>query len=451
MTTDVPAIDTGVAAGGRAAAIRAQRPHRRRGNWFMAALFLLPALVVLGALVVYPIFFTVVRSFYDATGDNYVGLDNYREAFEADSTRRALRNNLIWVVFAPTVTTALGLMFAVLTERIRWATAFKLIVFMPMAISFLAAGVIFRLVYERDPDRGLANAVLTGINDTFRDEGDLIGARPRDDTVMQPEGRAFITSQPTAPGQPALLPLVGLRPDDVSGDAPAVLPEADEGEIAGVVWLDFAVGGGGEAGVIDDNEKGISGVSVEAVVDGRVVDSATTDDSGGFTLDTGGQPAQVRITESNFRETWTGVDWLGETLVTPSVIGAFVWIWAGFAMVLIGAGLAAIPREALEAARVDGANEWQVFRHVTAPLLAPVLLVVFVTLVINVLKVFDLVFVIPPTNTQDDANVIALEMWRVSFGGGRDEGLGSALAVILFALVIPAMAFNVRRFRRENT
>ena len=135
MTTDVPAIDTGVAAGGRAAAIRAQRPHRRRGNWFMAALFLLPALVVLGALVVYPIFFTVVRSFYDATGDNYVGLDNYREAFEADSTRRALRNNLIWVVFAPTVTTALGLMFAVLTERIRWATAFKLIVFMPMASS----------------------------------------------------------------------------------------------------------------------------------------------------------------------------------------------------------------------------------------------------------------------------------------------------------------------------
>ena len=59
--------------------------------------------------------------------------------------------------------------------------------------------------------------------------------------------------------------------------------------------------------------------------------------------------------------------------------------------------------------------------------------------------------VLAAPNTQDDANVIALEMWRVSFGGGRDEGLGSALAVILFALVIPAMAFNVRRFRRENT
>jgi alpha-glucoside transport system permease protein len=136
--------------------------------------------------------------------------------------------------------------------------------------------------------------------------------------------------------------------------------------------------------------------------------------------------------------------------VTPAIIGAYVWIWAGFAMVLIGAGLASIPREALEAARVDGASEWQLFRRVTAPLLAPVLAVVLVTLVINVLKVFDLVFIIPPQNTQDDANVVALEMWRVSFGGGRDQGLGSALGVLLFALVLPAMAFNIRRFRQER-
>jgi alpha-glucoside transport system permease protein len=180
------------------------------------------------------------------------------------------------------------------------------------------------------------------------------------------------------------------------------------------------------------------------------VDSTTSAADGTFVLDPEGAPAQIRLAESNFRESWTGVDWLGPTLVTPSIIGAYVWIWAGFAMVLIAAGLAAIPREALEAARVDGANEWQVFRHVTAPLLSPVLAVVFITLVINVLKVFDLVFVIPPTNTQDDANVLALEMWRVSFGGGRDQGLGSALGVLLFVLVVPAMIFNIRRFRREN-
>jgi alpha-glucoside transport system permease protein len=70
--------------------------------------------------------------------------------------------------------------------------------------------------------------------------------------------------------------------------------------------------------------------------------------------------------------------------------------------------------------------------------------------VINVLKVFDLVLVIPTGSVQDDANVIALEMWRVSFGGARDQGVGSALGVFLFALVLPAMAFNIRRFRQEG-
>jgi alpha-glucoside transport system permease protein len=87
---------------------------------------------------------------------------------------------------------------------------------------------------------------------------------------------------------------------------------------------------------------------------------------------------------------------------------------------------------------------------VTAPLLSPVLIVVLITLVINVMKVFDLVFVIAPPSVQDDANVIALEMWRVSFGGANDQGLGSALAIILFVLVVPAMLFNIRRLRGER-
>jgi alpha-glucoside transport system permease protein len=214
------------------------------------------------------------------------------------------------------------------------------------------------------------------------------------------------------------------------------------------VWLDFARGGGGRRGVIDNREVGLPDIHVQAVRDGRVVSRATTDDTGRFVLENLGRGAyQVRLTESAFREQWGGLEWLGPTLVTPSIIGAYVWIWAGFAMVVIAAGLASIPRDTLEAARMDGANEWQVFRRVTAPLLAPVLLVVLVTLIINVLKIFDLILVVPPPSTQDNANVLALEMWRVSFGGGRDQGLGSALAVFLFLLVIPAMAFNIRRFR----
>ena len=152
---------------------------------------------------------------------------------------------------------------------------------------------------------------------------------------------------------------------------------------------------------------------------------------------------------SNFREPFGGFSWLGPTLVTPAIIVAYVWIWAGFAMVVIAAGLAAIPREVLEASRVEGASEWQVFRRITVPLLAPVIAVVLVTLIINVLKIFDLVLVIAPGSSQRSANVIALQMYKTAFGV-RDFGVGSALAVFLFLLVIPAMAFNIRRFRAEQ-
>jgi alpha-glucoside transport system permease protein len=115
---------------------------------------------------------------------------------------------------------------------------------------------------------------------------------------------------------------------------------------------------------------------------------------------------------------------------------------------VIAAGLAAIPRDLLEAARTDGASEWAVFRRVTIPLLAPVLSVVFITMLINVLKVFDVVLAVAPQSVLDDANVIALAMWRTAFGV-NDLGLGAAIAVFLFLLVIPILALNIRRFRRE--
>ena len=136
--------------------------------------------------------------------------------------------------------------------------------------------------------------------------------------------------------------------------------------------------------------------------------------------------------------------------MTPAAIIAAVWVWAGFAMVTIGAGLAAIDRQLLEAARVDGASEWTVFRKVTVPLLGPVLGVVFITMTINALKMFDLVFAIAPGAVQDEANVIALEMWRTAFTGAGNRGLGAAIAVFLFVLVVPVLAFNIRRFRIDE-
>ncbi|MFV5996702.1 carbohydrate ABC transporter permease [Streptomyces sp. NPDC056231] len=418
----------------------------------IAMLFLLPALVLLGALVVYPIVYSVYRSFFDQAGTGFAGLDNYKALFTDDTIRTAVKNNAIWVVFAPTISTALGLIFAVLTERIRWGTAFKLIVFMPMAISMLAAGIIFRLVYDQAPERGVANAVWVGVHDTFAESAGYPKAHPLPVHPLKAGGGgSFVTKAPVRAGVPVGLPLVGVAPAKMPTDAePAKAAPTESGKVTGTAWLDFTKGGGGKPNVVDAKELGLKGLKIEAVKDGKVVGSATAAADGTFTLPASAEGALLRLPASNFREPYNGVDWLGPSLVTPGIIGSYVWMWAGFAMVLIAAGLAGLPRELLEAARVDGANEWQVFRRITVPMLAPVLAVVLVTLMINVLKIFDLVFIIAPGSSQDDANVLALQLYRSSFGTDADLGIGSAIAVLLLLLVIPVMIFNIRRIRREG-
>src|SRR5690606_31885535 len=161
-------------------------------------------------------------------------------------------------------------------------------------------------------------------------------------------------------------------------------PEDDR--ITGTAWQDFTRGKGvGTLNRVDASELGYAGMRIEAVKDGKVVEKATAGDDGTFSLSSKADGARLRLPASNFAAPYNGLDWLGPSLVTPAIIGSYIWMWAGFAMVLIAAGLAGMPRELLEAARVDGANEWQVFRRVTVPLLAPVLAVVVVTLMINVL------------------------------------------------------------------
>ncbi|AXI90820.1 ABC transporter permease [Streptomyces sp. ETH9427] len=417
----------------------------------MAALFLLPALVLLGALVVYPIGYSVIRSFYDQSGDSFAGFDNYQALFTDDGIRTALKNNILWVVFAPTVATALGLIFAVLTERVRWGTAFKLVVFMPMAISMLAAGIIFRLVYDQDPDKGVANAVWVGVHDTFAQSSAFPKAHPGRESPLEPAGGgAFVTKDAVSAGDTVTLPLVGVPPDVMPDDAkPAAAPKPEDDRITGSTWQDFTRGKGvGALNQVDSSELGYAGMRIEAVKDGEVVETATAAADGTFSFSSKADGARLRLPAGNFKAPYNGLDWLGPSLVTPAVIGSYIWMWAGFAMVLIAAGLAGMPRELLEAARVDGANEWQVFRRVTVPLLAPVLAVVTVTLMINVLKVFDLVFIIAPGSSQDDANVLALELYRKGFSEDQ-PGVASAIAVFLLLLVIPVMWFNVRRLRRE--
>ncbi|HWH93567.1 MAG TPA: ABC transporter permease subunit [Baekduia sp.] len=425
------------------------------GRWrqhAVTAVFLGPALVFLGVWILYPTIRTVVRSFFDRAGDDFVWFDNYQTLFSSDTLVKAITNNAIWLAVVPALVVAIGLIFAVLTERIRWSVAFKIVVFMPMAISMFAAGVIWHIMDEKDPDQGALNAAIKVGKDAITSSGVLTSANSSTPQLQGSAANGFVLKGTVQPGGTALLGLTAIPPGAVpEGAKPAAAPKPQAGAVTGVVWRDFRPGGG-KPGVVEPGEQGIPGATVELRdASGKVVKSAKSGADGSFAFkDVKAGSYHPAVGKDTFAKPFDGVAWLGPKLITPAVMIAYIWVWAGFAMVVIAAGLSAISREVLEAARTDGATEWQVFRRITVPMLAPVLSVVFVTMLINVLKVFDIVLSVAPGSSQDDANVIALAMWRTSFGGVNDFGLGSAIATFLFLLVIPALLLNVRRFKRES-
>jgi alpha-glucoside transport system permease protein len=428
---------------------RAGEPGRWRKH-ALAAGFIAPAAFFLAVWIVYPTVRTIIRSFFSADGEEFVWFDNYEQLFTTDTLVTAIKNNAIWVAVVPALVTALGLIFAVLTERVRWSVAFKTVVFMPMAVSAFAAGVTWRIMYVKDPEQGAINAGVQAAKETVSQPGVLSAAAPSSPGVVEAPGGGMELQRPLQPGQVATLGLTRISSDEVPEDAvQAVQPEPLQGGITGVVWRDFKPGGG-TPGQVEQEEVGLPGVTIELTRDGESVATTKSEPNGTFQFpDLEPGTYQAGIGAETFAKPFEGVSWLGEKLITPAIIIAYLWIWAGFAMVVIAAGLAAIPRDVLEAARTDGGSEWQVFRRVTVPLLAPVLTVVFITMLINVLKVFDIVIAVAPGAVQDDANVLALAMWRTSFGGANDFGVGSAIAVFIFVLVIPILMLNIRRFRRE--
>jgi len=419
-------------------------------------LFLLPAAVLLGAIVVYPLFATAVRSTYDRSGNNFVGLDNYKTLLGTADLLVAVRNNILWVIVAPFLVTFLGLVFAVLTERIRWSTAFKTIMFMPMVFSLFASGLTWRIIYETDPHRGVINAGLAMFASVVNPAGLYTTANP--DHGLSPAGDGALDSDPVKPGGTVEMGFNRIPADAVPpGATQAAMPQAAPNGVSGLVWRDFAAGGKGKIGQVDPGELGMPGVRL-TLLDSSGAKAATTttahDGSFRFSNLSGSGNYHVRVDAGNFKPGFTGIEWLGTTSLTPtSHLGTTgqallsVPLVVIAEIVIIGAGLAALNREVLEAARIDGATEWQTFRRVTLPMLRPVLIVVLVTMLINVLKIFDIVLAMPPDSSAQASNVIALMMWRIGFTGGGDFGLSSAIAVLLFILVIPAMAFNLKRIR----
>lgn len=287
-------------------------------------LYLLPALIVMVTFIVYPGLNTLYLSFRNTDNTAWAGadclagqpcwgiLENFRYALTSDIMRTAFGNNLKWIVLMVSGTVLLGLLIATLADRVRYESIAKAIIFLPMAISFVGAGVIWKFVYDFGSGRvqiGLLNAIVTAL-----------GGKP-------------------------------------------------------VSW----------------------------------------------------------ITEPQIN------------IVALIVVG--VWMWTGFCMTILAAALKGVPVEILEAARVDGATEWQVFMRITVPHILPTLTVVITTMVINVLKIFDIVYVMSGGNygTEVIANRMYIEMYT-SFKTGR----AAAIAMVLVAVIVPAMIFNIRRFRAEE-
>jgi alpha-glucoside transport system permease protein len=289
--------------------------YKRRGQ-FRPWLWLAPALLLLAFYLIYPTINTIYLSFLNADSTEYVGLDNIRFALANPAMLSAFKNNLLWLIFFTACTVVFGLIIALLTDRVRYESVVKGLIFLPMAISYVAAGVIWKLMYQFEPageqQTGFLNAVLT-----------------------------------------------------------AIIPDFEP-----VAWL---------------------------------FNPATNN---------------------------------------PALIVIGIWMWTGFCMVILSAGLKGIPDELIEAARVDGASEWRVLRHVTLPLLRSTIAVVATTMIINVLKIFDIVYVM--TNGALNTEVIANRMYKEMFNY-RHFGRASAIAAILLLATIPVMIVNIRRFQEQES
>jgi alpha-glucoside transport system permease protein len=294
------------AIGARAGRISRLRP------W----LWLAPALGLLALFLVYPVANTLYLSLFDATSARFVGLANYQFVFTDPTMVTALRNNAIWLVLFTSLVVVLGLAAAALTDRVRYGSFAQALILLPMAVSFVAAGVIWRFVYDYRPpgaaQTGALNALLTAV-------------------------------------------------------VPGFTPHA---------WL---------------------------------------------------------------------VNQPGNTV---ALIIAAVWSWTGFAMVVLYAALKGVPREVIEAARVDGAGEWRVFRQIIVPDLKPVILVVATVMVVTALKAFDIVYVM--TNGNFGTEVIANRMYKEMFSV-RDFGRASAIATVLMLAIVPVLFFNLGRFRSTGS
>jgi alpha-glucoside transport system permease protein len=144
----------------------ASRFSGRRGDRVVAAVFLLPTVALISIGLLYPGLKTIYQSFYNAAGNAYIGFDNYSKIFGDPDQRTVLRNTILWVLITPFVATAIGLLYAILVDKARVEALAKALIFLPMAISFVGASIIWKFVYDFRPDQpgikqtGLLNEII---------------------------------------------------------------------------------------------------------------------------------------------------------------------------------------------------------------------------------------------------------------------------------------------------
>jgi alpha-glucoside transport system permease protein len=362
-----------------------------RANQIRPWVFLFPAIFALGLYLAYPVFETLRLSLTDRRLDGaFVGLANYQQMVSEAKFWEAIRNNMLWLIVVPAASTAFGLLAAQLTDRISWGNIAKSLIFMPMAISFVGASVIFKLIYDARPvdvaQIGVLNAVW-----------------------LQFEGGAgsFLMLR----AFPALLLLAFAA---VVGYVAWIFvkPMWEKGQdrSAWLLPLRLLVAAGGAWLVF---------LSLRSIISLFTTEFAY------------GVPQQ-----------WLTIPFWNNFFLMVVLI----WIQTGFAMVILSAALRGIPEETVEAAIVDGASPLQIFFKIKVPQIMPTIVVVWTTITLVVLKVFDIVFAM--TNGQWETQVLANYMYDKLFRA-NDWGVGSASAIVIMLLVSPILIWNVYNARKE--
>jgi alpha-glucoside transport system permease protein len=362
-----------------------------RANQIRPWIFLFPAIFALGLYLAYPVFETLRLSLTDRSqGGAFVGLANYQQMFSEGKFWEAIRNNMLWLIVVPAASTAFGLLAAQLTDRISWGNIAKSLIFMPMAISFVGASVIFKLIYDARPVEVAQIGVLNAVWLQFEGGiGSLLMLRVFPAILLL----AFAAAV-------AWVAWTFVKP----------LWERGQDRSVWLLPLRLLVGVGGAWLVY---------LSLRSIVSLFTVDFQY------------GVPQQ-----------WLTLPFWNNFFLMVVLI----WIQTGFAMVILSAALRGIPEETVEAAIVDGANPLQIFFKIKVPQIMPTIVVVWTTITLVVLKVFDIVFAM--TNGQWETQVLANYMYDKLFRA-NDWGVGSASAIIIMVLVSPILIWNVYNARKE--